>query len=247
MTEKGAVIEVQLGIKGHDIVIPGKHHGVDFSQGAILAYKGIVKAAHEFLGGAHSLFGQAQLVSHAAGLEGQQAHCRVDGLLENLLRGFGGYLLDFHAALSGSHHHHPGCVAVNDEGKIVFFLDICTGFDKKTVNLLAFGAGLVGHQHLAQNFAGVGLHLIQRLGHLHAASLATATSMDLGFHHAHGGAQLLGILHRFFYRKSRESFRHLHAVGFQDLLALILMDIHVALPPLWVTPGWDFISVYPNS
>ncbi len=62
--------------------------------------------------------------------------------------------------------------------------------DQQAVHLLAFWTGLVRDELHAEDLARVLANLIQRLGNLHAATLATATRMDLSLHDPHRAAEL---------------------------------------------------------
>ena len=85
---------------------------------------------------------------HAPGLEGHEAHHRVNELFEYLLRRFRRDLLDVHAAFFRPHHHHFRRLAVDDETQIVFLLDVRPFLDEEAVHLLALRAGLMRDQDL---------------------------------------------------------------------------------------------------
>jgi hypothetical protein len=96
----------------------------------------------------------------------------------------------------------------------------------RRADLLAFGAGLVRHQLHAQDLLGQLLHVVDGLGHLHAAALAAATSVDLGLHHPHGAAQLLGCFNSLLHGERRNAAGNGHTKLAQDFLALVFMNLH---------------------
>src|SRR5690606_33946241 len=81
------------------------------------------------------------------------------------------------------------------------------------------------------------LDVVDALGHLHAAALATATGVDLGLDHPHGAAELLGCFHGFLHRESGNAARNGHTKIAQDFLALVFVNLHeVSLREGWYLP-----------
>lgn len=52
------------------------------------------------------------------------------------------YRFNIHAAGFRTHHDDAFCLTVDEEGQVVFLLDMAARFDQKTGDLLAFRAGL---------------------------------------------------------------------------------------------------------
>src|SRR5690606_4925389 len=63
-------------------------------------------------------------------------------------------------------------------------------------------------------------------GELHATALASSTGVDLGLHHPDVAAERLGGLDRLVDRETGDAPGHRDPVLAQDLLALVLVDIH---------------------
>ena len=99
----------------------------------------------------------------------------------------------------------------------------------EAAHFLAFGTGLVRLELHAEDFAGQLFHLVNRLGDLHAAALAAAAGVDLRLDHPHGAAQLLRRFDGLLNGECRDAAGHGHAELTQDLLALVLVDLHEAL------------------
>jgi hypothetical protein len=83
--------------------------------------------------------------------------------------------------------------AVEEDGEVVFLLDVARDGEVDGLDLAAGGAGLDGDEgvaeHLAGDLLGVGLGLAELDAALEAVgerALAAAAGVDLGFHH--GGA-----------------------------------------------------------
>ena len=230
MTEQRAVVEVQLGIEGQHFIVCRHDKRVRLDEAAILVREAGIEPLHEFHGLANDRLRQVQAVGHARALEGLQADSRVDNLFEDLLRRLGSYGLDIHAARLGAHHHHARCLTVNDKGEIILVTNACAGLDEQALYLFACRARLLRHQRLAQQFIRILPHLSQRFGNLDTARLATAARMDLRLDHRYRSRQLLCCGDGFLNAEGREAFRHSHTVLFQDLFALIFMDVHGAAP-----------------
>lgn len=174
MAEERTVVEVELGVECHDIVIFGDDERVDLREAAVLADKGPVEVHHELRDLANSIVREVHPVGHAARLERQQTDGRVDVLLEDLVRHLSGDLLDLHAALLRAHHDDARRLAVDDERKIVFLLDGRSGLDEQAVDALAGRARLMRDEDLAEEFLRRFLDGFKRVDDLDAARLAAA-------------------------------------------------------------------------
>ena len=122
---------------------------------------------------------------------------------------------------------------VHHQAQIEFLADVGAFFDEKPAHLLAFRAGLMGDELHAQDGAGVGLDLVQRLGHLDTAALAAATGVDLRLHDPDRPAQALRNGQGFVNRKRRLAARYGHAVTPEDFLALVFVNLHWDSPSTW--------------
>jgi hypothetical protein len=78
----------------------------------------------------------------------------------------------------------------------------------------------------AEHLLRVSPDLVDGLGDLHAAALAAAAGVDLRLHDPDAAAQLLCDGHRFVGRHRRLAARRGDAVLPEDLLALVLVDVH---------------------
>ena len=104
------------------------------------------------------------------------------------------HLLDVHATLGGAHQTDPLADAVGDGRHIEFLLDVSALFDEQAAHLLTSGASLVCDQLHAKDGVCVGADLIERLGQLDAATIATATRVDLRLNNPDGATKRFGGL-----------------------------------------------------
>ena len=116
--------------------------------------------------------------------------------------------------------------AIGDDADVVFLLDVGAFLNEQATHFLALRAGLVRNQLHAQDLGGKLAHLVDRPRKLHAAALAPAARVNLGFHDPYGAAELLGCNDSLFDRKRGNATRNDHAKLPEQFLALVLMDFH---------------------
>ena len=230
MAEERTVVEVELGVECHDIVILGDDERIDLREAAVLADKGPVEVHHELRDLANGIVREVHPVGHAARLERQQTDGRVDVLLENLVRHLSGDLLNLHAALLRAHHDDTRRLAVNDKREIVFLLDGRSGLDEQAVDALTGRARLMRDEDLAEELLRRFLDGFKRVDDLDASRLAAAARMDLRLDDDDIRAELSRILHGLLNRERRLARRDIDAVRAQDSLALIFVNIHMLSP-----------------
>ena len=226
-----AVVKVELGVEGNDVVVLGDDERVDLDLRAVLADEGGVETLHERRGFAHCRCGDVDGVCHARRLERHEPDDRVDVLLDDLLGVLFGDLFDLDAALLGAHHDDAGAEAVNNEGEVKFFFDLRSLFDEQAVDDLALGSRLMRDERLAEQFARVAAHFVGRLCDLDAARFAAAARVDLCLDDDDGGAELFGVVDGSVYGECGQSVRDFDAVFAQHLFGLILVNVHLPNPP----------------
>ena len=146
-----------------------------------------------------------------------------------------GDLLDVHAALGRRHHRRRGrCRGRATSAEVELARDVEALLDEQALDLLALGAGLVRDQLHAED-------LLAAASRVAAAPLATltppplprppawicalttTTSVPVSLLHASDGG--LGLVDA---SNAGMPFGHRHAVLREELLALVLVDLHVA-------------------
>src|SRR5262249_37462943 len=123
----------------------------------------------------------------------------------------------------------------DQHAEIELALDVAAFLDIDAAHFLARAAGLFGHQHMAEHRLGDAPNLFGRLGDAHAAALAlgpfelafaAAARVDLRLHHpdrtVQVGRDMLGLGRRV----GHAALEHAHAIAGEQLLGLILVDIH---------------------
>jgi hypothetical protein len=138
------------------------------------------------------------------------------------------HFLDIHPALGGGHQHHFLRAAVHHHAHVELLANVGTLLDQQAAYLLPFGTRLVRHQVHAENLLREVAYLVQRSCDLHAAALAAAAGVDLRLHHPDLAAELLGCLDGLIDAESGEAARRGDAELAEDLLSLVLVDLHQA-------------------
>ena len=157
-----------------------------------------------------------------AGLGQIDAGDRVDRHLGQRVGTLDRELLDLHAALVGRHREEGAVGAVEQVGDVVLLLDVGAGVDEHAVH----GVALDVH---AEDLLGVGLRVVRRLGDLDAAGLAAAADLDLRLDDG-DAADLLGDRLGLVRRRRDLAEAHRHAVVLEQLLGLVLEQIHADCP-----------------
>jgi hypothetical protein len=154
----------------------------------------------------------------------------IDRLLEDLLGVLLGDLLDIHAAFGRRHHGDAAGGAVEQHAEVVLVLDREALLDEQALDLLALGAGLRRDELHPEDLLHGLFGIRARLRDLHAAALAATTCVNLRLDDDDLGAALLLHLRdrreRFFNAQRRDADRHRHAVLLEQLLSLVLVDLH---------------------
>src|SRR5690606_14657019 len=133
--------------------------------------------------------------------------------------------------------------AIDHHADIVFLLNLAPLFDQEAFHFFPFGARLMGDQHFPQEFFGVGAHFIQAAGQLDAPRLSPSPGVNLRLDNPQIPAQGLRRLHRLFGGEGHLSPGDVHPILFQDLVSLVLVNIHASpasyprFPPRKKKPG----------
>jgi hypothetical protein len=173
----------------------------------------------------------------------RQADRRIDVDLVDLLRRVRGDFLDVHAALGARHQRHALRRAIHHHADVELLLDVGALLDQQPAHLLPGGAGLVRHELHAEDLGGALAHFVERAREFHAAALAATARMDLRLDHPHRPAERLRGLHGVVDAERGNAARHRHAVAPEQLLALVLVDLHRVIPSLiGVGGGWSFAA-----
>ena len=148
-------------------------------------------------------------------------------------------LLDVHAARRAGDEGDARRGAIDQRRQVQLALDVDAVGDVDAVDYAAAGAGLRRDQRLAEHLLGERLHLGARLGEAHAALLAgrgflelafaAAAGVDLRLHHEQRPRQLLHRLVGLAHREGDHAVRRRDAELTQEILGLMLVDVHAAL------------------
>ena len=133
---------------------------------------------------------------------------------------------DVHAAGSRGHHRNAAFFAVQRQAEIDLAFDARTAFDIHLMNGQAGRTGLRCDQTLAQQVGGSSADLFDTLDDLDAAGLTAAAGMDLRLDHPHRATEATGNSHGLLRRGGGLTSGHRNAVGGEDFLGLVFVQIH---------------------
>ena len=233
--ELRVIVEVDLRIERDDVAVLEDGERVDLQERAILLHEGLVESGHqadELRDRLLAVLHQAEPERELARLVRGEADRGVDEDLEDLLRRVLGDVLDLHATLGGGDEGDAARVAIEHRAQVHLGHHLEALLDVEALHLLAFGAGLVRDQLHAEDLLGGGARIRgPALRDLHAAALAAATGVDLRLDDdelaAGLGDEALRSGLRLVDGEGGVSLGHRDAVLREDLLALILVDLHL--------------------
>src|SRR5207248_5904394 len=222
------VVEVDLGVERNHVALLRDHQRIDLHDAGIARLVRLVRSGGEADEAVHRVAGEAEPERQIARLVSSEADDRIDRRAQDLLRVLRGDLLDLHPTLAGRHRHVAADGAVEGDAEIELAGDVASFLDVDLPHLLALRAGLVGDElhahHLLEDLA----RLFRAPRQLHSAALAAAARVNLRFDH--DDALLAHQLARggdgFVLRLDQLAARDRDAVSAQDLLGLVLVDLH---------------------
>lgn len=230
---EGVVVEAELGVEGEDAAVGGFHQRVDLDHRAVALEEKLVEVAEEFGELLAGVLAEAETLDHLANLVALKTGEGVDELLENLFRAILGHFFDIHSTFDGGHDDGAGGGAVHEDGEVVFVHDFDRFGDHDFADELAFVAGLLGDEGLANHFASdftdfdrVGVEVDAALEAVLEGAFAATSSVDLCFDDIVASSDFFGDglgfggCFRYF------SIRARHAELFEQLFGLILVNIH---------------------
>ena len=233
-------IEIDLGVEAAQLTLLRDHQRIDFQHRHVGGDEGVVELRGQLLGLLGKIAFEAERLRDMAAVMRHHAGGGIDRESHDLLRRIMRHLLDVHASFGRNHIGDARCLAIDQHREIEFLCDVGAVFDVETIDLLACRAGLHRHQSLAEHVLREACNFIHRLREPHAAlrirrqflelALAATTGVNLRLHHIDRTGQRLRCGNRFVDCEGRRSRRHRHTEIFQDSLALILVNVHGALP-----------------
>ena len=158
------------------------------------------------------------------GLGPVDARDRVDGDARERLGPLDGQLLDLHAALGRAHGEERAVGAVEQEREVVLLGDVAGLGDEHAVHRVALDVH-------AEDRGGLLAGLLGGLGELHPARLAAPARLHLGLDD-HGRAQLRRDGRRRVRVLHGATRQHRHSVGGEEILRLVLVQVHWLSTPL---------------
>jgi len=217
VAELGVLVERDLAVQCLELVAGQPRQRVDLDQGGVLLDEDVPELLDHLDRLVAQLGREASLVDDLGGLRGVDAGAGVDrDLLDRVGVGLGD-LLDLHATLDAGDAEVLAVRAVQQEGEVVLVHDACAGGDQHAVD----GEALDLH---AQDVRGVLLGLVGGLGQLDTACLPSPAGLDLRLDHH--DPELLGGCASLLGGAGHDAFGHRHAVLGEELLRLVLHQVH---------------------
>ena len=216
LTEGGVVVDGHLAVDGEDASVTGLDHRVDLDEGGVLVPVGLPQLDDSRDDGVLLPPGEASLSKDLTSLS------LVDTVDRHLGQGLGPLLgegLDVHATLTRAHRQVATLTTVEQDREVVLLGNVSSLGDHHLVN----GVTLDVH---AQDGLGVLGRLLRGLGDLHAASLATATHLDLRLDGDDGGAELRCGLGRLLGNLRDDASKHRHTVLLKQVAGLVFVQVH---------------------
>ena len=218
MAEQRVAVERDLRVERHHPAVARDDQRVDLDEHRLLGREGVIEAAEQRADRAHDVGVDAGLEGEPAGVEVLEAEQRVDVQAGDRVRVVVGDLLDVHPALRGEHHERLLGRAVEDDRRVVLGGDVGGRLDPDLVH------GEAADVH-PEDRASVLLGLAAVLGDLDAAGLAAAADQHLRLDHARV-ADVVGGGDRLLDGRRGGAGRHRDAVAREQLLALVLEEVH---------------------
>jgi len=201
LAELGIVVEAELGVHAHDLVVRGLTQRVDLDLGGILLEEDLVELLDGVLGVLDALLAEAKLSGDVAGDLVGDANVDVNVSGDDSLRVLLRNGLDVHATLGRRDDDGALRGAVHQDGQVELTAGELALADVNGIAETAGGARLLGDELVADHLLGKHLRLGRRVDDTHTAlqavveaALATAASQHLGLDHHVFCADLLGHL-----------------------------------------------------
>ena len=231
LAEHRVVVEAHLGVERDDAVVLGDDQRVDLEHGRVVVAEGAVAAQDRLHRVLDLLDVQAELEGDLARLEVLHADGGLDDHGDERVGLLLGDRLDLHAALLRGEHADALLLPVENEAEVELFFERVGDLDVDALDGLALGARLVRDERPAEHALGGLAHLVVGLAELDAAGLAARAGVDLRLDHPFPAAELGGGVDRLLGRVGDGAPRQADAGLGQELLGLVLVDIHAAVLP----------------
>ena len=240
-TVERVVVEAHLRVEGHHPARAGEDEGIDLDDARIELDERPVEVREELRPRPRRVAGETEPERKTARMERLESGRGIDRDGEDLLGALLRDLLDVHPALGRGHRHHPPGSPVDEHGNVVLARDVAALLDVEPPHGPPRGPGLLREEHPAQHRTRVRPHLVEGAGNAHPApalgislepARAPSPGMDLGLDHP-GAAppDRLGRRDRLAHRERGAAPRNRHAKGPQELLRLVLVDVHASSLP----------------
>lgn len=181
------VIEAELGVHAHDLVVRGLGEGVDLDLGGVLLEEDLVELLDDVLGLLNALLAEAELGGDAAGHLVGDTHVDVDVSGVDGIGVLLGDTLNVHATLGRGDNDGALRSAVHEDGEVELAAGELALADVDGAAETALGARLLGDELVADHLLGEHLGLGRGVDDANTAletvvegALSATTSENLG-------------------------------------------------------------------
>ena len=221
VTERGVVVEADLGVEGVHLAGRLQDQRVDLGEVAVALGEAAVELDEDVGGAVERPLGQLRVDAGLAGRREVEAVDRVDVQHDDRVGVGLGDGLDLDATLGGQHQEVLLGRAVEGEAGVVLLVDVARVLDPDPLDEMALDVH-------AEDVPGVLADLVGVVGELDAAGLAAATDLHLGLDDD-GVAGLVGLRDRLVDGVGHATPADRDVVAGEVLLALVLEEIHVGV------------------
>ena len=229
-------VKAHFSIETFQIAAAGDDQRVDLQHLHIFFQKKTVQVAHQ----SDALFGllaiKAKIERDAAAVKALVTGGRINGERQDFLRGGFCHFFDVHATFGRGYKGNTACLAVHKNGKIKFFFNVRTVFDIYSVDQLAGGTSLLGHQSATQHCFGFFFGFFDRTGQTHAAcstgvcfnktAFTASACVDLSFDNPKRAIHLAGGCFGFIGPQHNSSVADWCPIAAQKGFCLIFVNVH---------------------
>ena len=160
LPEGGVVVEPELGVGGDEVPLWILGQGVDLHHGAVAVEEEVVEAA-DLVGGGGLVAADLEAGHDLGDLVVRDAGVDVDGDLDDLVGKLLGEIFDARAALAARDDERTAAASVQEDGKVLFVLELHLLRDVEAVDGLALRSRLLRDENLADHLLGEALDLLR--------------------------------------------------------------------------------------
>ena len=223
--EQRVVVEAQLGVERQNTPVPGDDERIDLGERGVAIEVRAEEVLDQRHGGLELIAGEAEAERERARLERLEPERRIGPFPDDLLGMCLGHFLDVHPTRARRHDDVLRASAIEGDRQIQLRCNRGGLFHQHAKHLDAFRRRLRRLQHHAEDLARRRLRRRGIIRQHDAPGFTSSPRVHLRLHH-HPPAEALRDVARLRRRLRDLTLRHRNAELPQDLLGLILVNLH---------------------